>query len=88
MRPEHEFRPFRSKWGAWEVAARLSYLDLNDGPIRGGEELNFTVGLNWYLRSNLRVMVNYVRANLKDREDPRVDDGVADIIMSRVHLFF
>ena len=35
-----------------------------------------------------RVMVNYVRANLKDREDPRVDDGVADIIMSRVYLFF
>jgi phosphate-selective porin OprO/OprP len=70
------------------VAARLSYLDLNDGPIRGGEELNFTAGLNWYLRPNLRVMVNYIRANLKDRENPHVDDGAADIIMSRIHLFF
>lgn len=88
IRPHHDFQPSKGKWGAWEVATRLSYLDLNDGPIRGGEELNFTAGLNWYLRPNLRVMVNYVRANIKDREDPRVDDGVANIIMSRVHLFF
>ena len=88
IRPDNDFRPLEGKWGAWEVAARLSYLDLNDGSIRGGEELNFTAGLNWYLRSNLRVMVNYVRADLKDREDPRVDDGVADIIMSRIHFFF
>ena len=88
IRPNHDFRPFEGKWGAWEVAARLSYLDLNDGPIRGGEELNFTVGLNWYLRQNLRVMVNYIHANLKDREDPPVDDGAANIIMSRINLFF
>ena len=88
MRSDHDFRPSKDKWGALEVAARLSYLDLNDGPIRGGEELNFTAGLNWYLRPNLRVMVNYIRANLKDRGDPHVDDGVSDIIMSRAHLFF
>jgi phosphate-selective porin OprO/OprP len=88
IRPDNDFRPFEGKWGAWEVAARLSYLDLNDGPIRGGEELNFTAGLNWYLRPNLRLMVNYVRADLRDRREPREDDGVADIIMSRIHLFF
>jgi phosphate-selective porin OprO/OprP len=88
IRPKHDFQPFEGKWGAWEVAARVSYLDLNDGPIRGGEELNVTLGLNWYLRSNLRIMVNYIRANLKDREDPPVDDGTADIIMSRINLFF
>jgi phosphate-selective porin OprO/OprP len=70
------------------VAGRLSYIDLNDGPIRGGEALNLTAGLNWYHRPNLRVMVNYVRANLKDRHDPNVDDGTADIIMSRINLIF
>jgi len=59
-----------------------------DGPIRGGEELNFTAGLNWYLRSNARVMVNYIRANLRDREDPPVDEGSADIIQMRFHIFF
>jgi len=88
MEPKQDFKPFQGQWGAWELAARLSYLDLNDGPIRGGEELNFTAGLNWYLRSNARVMINYIRANLQDREDPPVDEGSADIIQMRFHIFF
>ena len=88
MEPKHGFKPFQGQWGAWELAARLSYLDLNDGPIRGGEELNFTAGLNWYLRSNARVMINYIRAKLQDREDPPVDEGCADIIQMRFHIFF
>jgi phosphate-selective porin len=26
-----------STWGAWEVAARYSYLDLNSGSVNGGD---------------------------------------------------
>jgi phosphate-selective porin OprO/OprP len=88
IRPDHDFQPFEGYWGAWEVAGRLSYLDLNDGPIRGGEELNFTLGLNWYLRSNVRMMFNYIHANVKDRENPTVDDGTANIFQGRFHIFF
>jgi phosphate-selective porin OprO/OprP len=88
VRPDNDFHPIQGKWGAWEVGVRLSYLDLNDGPIRGGEELNFTAGVNWYLFSNARVMFNYVRANIKDREGPPVNNGSADIFMSRFHIFF
>lgn len=46
-------------YGAWEVAARFSSLDLNDGDILGGEQDIFTAGLNWYPTKNLRFMVNY-----------------------------
>src|SRR5207244_3973825 len=35
--------------GAWEVAARFSRVDLNDGAIRGGIEDGWEFGLNWYL---------------------------------------
>ena len=46
--------------GAWEVAARYSKLDLNDGMIRGGDIENYTLGLNWYLNANIKIMLNYV----------------------------
>ena len=62
------FNPAKGKWGAWELAARVSYLDLNDGSggVRGGELLDITGGVNWYLWSNVRVMANYVHSILMD----------------------
>ena len=46
-------------WGAWQITARLENMDLTDGNIIGGEVDVFTVGLNWYLTSNTRLMANY-----------------------------
>jgi phosphate-selective porin OprO/OprP len=61
----------RGTWGAFEVAGRYSYLDLSDRNIRGGTENNVSLGLNWWLYSNFRIMTNWVHANLNgvDRED-------------------
>lgn len=60
-------------WGAWEIAARLSEINLNDGGflvaqpvgvrpnIQGGRETDFTLGLNWYPDRGFRIMANWVR---------------------------
>jgi phosphate-selective porin OprO/OprP len=53
-------------WGAWEIAARYSNLDLTDGSISGGELHDFTLGVNWYLYPNARIMGNYIFADLDD----------------------
>ncbi len=47
--------------GAWEAAVRFSKVDLNDQGIRGGEERNLTLGMNWYAPGNqFRVMANLI----------------------------
>jgi phosphate-selective porin OprO/OprP len=46
--------------GAWQLAARLSEVDLNDGAITGGKERNLTLGVNWFLEPTLRLSLNYV----------------------------
>ena len=47
--------------GAWETAVRFSWLDLNDEQIRGGEEKNLSLALNWYAPANqFRVMSNLI----------------------------
>jgi phosphate-selective porin OprO/OprP len=66
--------------GAWELALRYSDLDISDAGIRGGEIRDVTVGVNWYLNTNTRVMLNYVNG------DP---DGVgnADMFQMRFQVF-
>jgi phosphate-selective porin OprO and OprP len=60
--------------GAFEVAARYSTLDLNDtGIVSGGNMKNITLGTNWYINRNVRMMLNYVRVNT-DALGPRSDD--------------
>jgi phosphate-selective porin OprO/OprP len=53
--------------GAWEVAARYSYINLNDGPIDGGVFSGVTLGLNWYLNSNLKVQFEYLSNSRWDK---------------------
>ena len=50
--------------GAWEIAARVDYINLNDKNVVGGSETNVTVGLSWFANANIRLTANYVRANI------------------------
>ena len=46
--------------GMWQLALRYDDLNLDDGAVRGGDEQNITLGVNYYLRSNFKVSANYV----------------------------
>jgi phosphate-selective porin OprO and OprP len=60
--------------GAWELATRWSYIDLNDQGIAGGRLTDLTFGLNWYLNPYTRVQFNYVRSLL---DSPTNGDSTA-----------
>lgn len=86
LRPKHPFslRDETKGWGAWEVALRYSALDLNDGPVRGGEMDDWTFALNWYLNANTRIMLNYIMAHPEND----LNDGDVEILQTRFQVDF
>ncbi len=71
--------------GAWEVAARWSYIDLTDENIEGGVLHDITLGLNWYLNPYTRVKWEYIHADL-DRAP--VGDSTTHIFGMRADIDF
>lgn len=55
--PGEKNRLFSS--GAWQVGARYSWIDLNDGAIAAGRLNDITLGLNWFLNPNMSIRWNY-----------------------------
>jgi phosphate-selective porin OprO/OprP len=82
-----EIRPDRDNaFGAWEIAARYSTLDLLDGAVLGGEQSNMTVGVNWYATRNIRVSVNYVDAKAEPNRLGFADNPSS--VMGRLQIAF
>lgn len=84
--PQNRFDPAKDQWGAFEVATRVSWLDLSDEGIRGGNLAEWTVAFNWVLFSNLRMTNNYILSRTGDR--PGRESGLAHSWVTRFQLDF
>ncbi|TAL03506.1 MAG: porin [Rhodospirillaceae bacterium] len=61
--------------GAWELAARVSYVNLTDNftpglalvgqpnAVNGGKQTSYTLGANWYVNSLMRFTFNYIHTD-------------------------
>ncbi|MCA9062882.1 MAG: porin [Planctomycetaceae bacterium] len=83
IKPKHAFG--KCGLGAWEVAARYSWMNLNDAGIFGGELNNISGIVNWYLNDYAKVQFMYINAGLN-----RVPVGPSqtDLFGIRVQLDF
>jgi phosphate-selective porin OprO/OprP len=73
--PAHAFDLSQDYWGAWEVAARVSYIDLTSNftpgqvtsassdAVNGGKQTSFTAGLNWYPNNYMRLELDYIHTD-------------------------
>ena len=69
-------------WGAFEIAARVSQMDLSSAD--SGILNDITLGLNWYLNPNTRVILNYVMGEMTKGTEVITEKSV----MMRVQLDF
>ena len=65
--------------GAWELAARMSKIDLEDSGVEGGEETNVTLGVNWYATPSIRFMLNYVDVIDQKQEGKRDEPSLVEM---------
>ena len=78
------FCPAHSGLGDVEVAGRFSCLDLSDSPFPGGSAWTVTLGVNWYARDNIRLLLNYVYANVSDAYGVPGADGTMNTLVLRL----
>jgi phosphate-selective porin OprO/OprP len=80
-------------WGAWEVSARYSDINLNylpfataaNGGIFGGKQDVWSLGLNWYPNNTIKFQLNY--ANIKvDHINAPATDISADAVVLRSQI--
>ncbi len=76
--PDKPFKP-GSGTGAWETAAKLSWLDLDDTNITGNRLTNVTMGLNWYLNKRTKFQFNYIYSLLDGTAIPKSNTNIVAV---------
>ena len=86
--PDYPFDMTAGQWGAWELAARLDFVNLNSrflpgaavspgtSAIDGGAQHGLTVGLNWYPNDLIRFLLDYNHISY-DKENGMKATGAA-----------
>lgn len=94
--PRKNFDPRNGGWGAWQVVARYSYLDIDDALFPTFADLaelptrvsNWGLGLNWFLNRNIRAAFNYNHFDFKGGQSGAIEDLGENVFSTRVQLTF
>jgi phosphate-selective porin OprO and OprP len=73
--PANPWSPTENGWGAWEIAGRVSTMNLNDqlataNGVAGGRQTVYTAALNWYVNRNVRFMFDYLHGDVAKQISP------------------
>ena len=71
----------KNGWGALEIAARFSAINMQEDSSLE----DITIGLNWYLNPNTRMMFNYVKGKMVNELG---EITLENALMMRVQLDF
>ncbi len=85
LKPRQYFSLSHGGLGAWELAARYGWIDLNDDDVHGGRAQDFTVAMNWYLNPFVRLMFDWTH-QLNNSRIQQAED--LDVFQVRTQLTF
>lgn len=76
-KPERDFNPAAGQWGAVEIGARFSTIDLNDGDIRGGRQQVWSASIGWWPVERFRLLGQYQYGQVRGGETDRSFQALA-----------
>jgi phosphate-selective porin OprO/OprP len=97
IEPRQPFNWSKRQWGAWEMAVRYAQLNIDpdnytynlaDPTISVLRAKSTTVGLNWYLNSNIRITGNFVHSDFTGATPAYRAANHEDGLMFRTQLAF
>jgi len=96
VNPKTVFDPTANTWGAFELVARISSLDVDDAafplfanPATAASAADsIGVGFNWYLNRNLKVMLDYERTEFEGGAASSGDREDENVLFSRFQIAF
>ncbi|MBV9551012.1 MAG: hypothetical protein JO256_15195 [Alphaproteobacteria bacterium] len=88
LRPNSPFSSGKG-WGAWELAARYSSIDLNfqpftsaaSGGVAGGKQDVWTLGINWYPNNAIKFQLDYDNLQVAHPNAPANDISASAIVL-------
>lgn len=97
LKPKNSFDPAKGTWGAFEIAARLGSLSVDDAafglfvnPQTSSNEItSWGLGLNWYLNQNLKFQTSFDQTYFDGTQLAlRKDRETENALFSRVQVAF
>lgn len=96
VNPRHPFNPHENHWGALEMVARVSSLEVDDAafPVfadpakSAAEAMAWAIGFNWYLNRNIRASANYMHTDFRGGRASAVTAQDENAFFTRVQLSF
>ena len=93
--PKKPFRLGGGGWGAWELAARISELDVDDDlfPTFADEDAaaskatSWAVGVNWHLNRNVKLQLNYEQTEFEGGTTDFLQNG-EKVVSARAQIAF
>ncbi len=82
--PKRNFDFGHGGWGAWEIAARYSHVDLESENVHGGRLSMLMVGVNWYLHSHVKWRFDYGFGDVRGRSP----EGHLNVFETRIEVDF
>lgn len=94
--PNSDFDPGKGTWGAFELAARISGLSIDDtafpfyaNPLTSVTDAKaWDIGINWYLNKNLKFMTHFEQTLFDGGKTPGGDRKTENALLSRFQIYF
>ena len=96
VKPSHPFSPGKGGWGAWELVGRYGVLEIDDRAfpvfadpaVSARRAKSWTLGVNWYLTSNLKLVLNYLDTQFEGGAAAGADREDEKAVFSRLQVAF